>query len=73
MLLHSLEWHQYKHTKLVIWGKCKRVNFQVALQKKGSDFDMQNKRLIPRFWILVIFHFKVLSDVSVYLHTLCSI
>lgn len=47
--------------------------FKLPYKKKGSDFDMQNKRLIPRFRILVIFHFKVLSDVSVCLHILCSI
>lgn len=38
MLLHSPAWHQYKHTKLVIWRKCKRVNFQVCPTKKRLRF-----------------------------------
>lgn len=76
LLSPSLGWHQYKHIdsvhiKLVTWKKSKKVNFQVAIHKRGSDFDMQDE-FISRFGISVIIHFQVLADVSVCLYTLCS-
>lgn len=75
LLSPGLGWHQYKHIfctyKISHVEKMQQVNFQVAINKRGSDFDMQDK-FISRCGISIIIHFQVLADISVCLYILCS-